>query len=462
MEIPRWHKTARWLCFAALPCAFGAQAQTLSLTNLLERARASEPTYLGARAAVTGARAREDQAFGAMLPQVSVSAGTHTNDRDYVTRNDYTPEAKDRYNNHSAQINLTQPLWRPANTAGLDQAKSMAAQAQWQLTSAEQELAARLVEAWFDLLAARDAEAFTGRQAEAAEQHWRITARARELGTGSAPQAEAARARFEQAKADAAMAGTEIGLKRAALEQWTGALPDGALPHLRGDAELTPQAATDLEAWLRDVETGNPTLLAARRAHEAAGAEVRKQRAGHSPTLDLVASYGRNSQAVGGFPGQAGYDITQGSVGLQLNVPLYSGGTQSAKVAEALAQEDRASQEVEAARRSAALAVKRAWFAWQGAVARAAAGAQAIRAARAELTRASRGSAQGLQTRLEVLQAEQQLRAGQRDFRKGRYDQIASFIRLKAATGTLSSSDIAGIDAWLVAPPDAADPKATQ
>jgi outer membrane protein len=255
------------------------------------------------------------------------------------------------------------------------------------------------------------------------------------------------------------MADTEIGLKRAALEQWTGSLPDGTLPHLLGEAPLLDPAAVALDAWLQDVEAGNPTLLAARRALEAAQAEVRKQRAGHHPTLDLVASYGKNSQEVGGFPGQSGYDIQQGSIGLQLNLPLYSGGTQSAKVAEALAQEARARQEVEAARRTAVLSTQRAWFTGQGAAARASAGAQAIRAARAELARVRQGREQGLQTRLEILEAEQQLRAGQRDYRKGRYDQIAARIRLQAAAGTLAVSDVTGLDAWLVPRPEAADPR---
>jgi outer membrane protein len=265
-------------------------------------------------------------------------------------------------------------------------------------------------------------------------------------------------AKLEQARADAVIADSDIEQKRAVLEQWTGPLPEGDLPHLRGNVTLANPSERTLEDWLEEVEENNPTLLAARQAHEAANAEVKKQRAGHSPTLDLVASYGRNSQEVGGFPGQSGYDITTGSIGLQLNIPLYSGGTQSAKVAEAHAQAYRARQEVESARRSAVLSSKRAWFAWQGAAARARAGAQILSAARVELTRANRGKTQGLQTRLNILQAEQQLRAGQRDYRKGRYDQIVALIRLKTAAGSLAVSDIAGIDGLLVPQHEAADP----
>jgi len=105
--------------------------------------------------------------------------------------------------------------------------------------------------------------------------------------------------------------------------------------------------------------------LAALRAVDAARDEARKQRAGHQPTIDVVASYGRNAQAVGGFPGQNGYDIWQGSIGLQLNVPIYAGGGQDAKVREALAMQEKAAQALELAKRNARAMVKQAWFGWR-------------------------------------------------------------------------------------------------
>jgi outer membrane protein len=107
------------------------------------------------------------------------------------------------------------------------------------------------------------------------------------------------------------------------------------------------------------------------------------------------------------------------------------------------------------------LAAQRAWYAGQGAVARAAAGAQAMRAARAELARAQRGRDQGLQTRLEILQAEQQLRAGERDYRKGRYDQILMGLRLQVAAGALATTDLTGLDEQFVAQAETTEPGAS-
>jgi outer membrane protein len=417
---------------------------------LLERARSGEPGYLSARADVEVADARVGQAFGTMLPQISVTGSTHANDRDYETRSSLVPEEKDRYNNNSAQISLTQPLWRYENIVGWRQAKRVAEQARHALTGAEQLLFSRLAASWFDFLAARDAVVFTERQAAAYELEWKTLARGEELGDMSLVEVEEARAKLDQALSDKITAQAEAQLKQAALEQLSGPLGSFAAPWLREVAELSFSPKETLENWLSGIEGGNPGLLAAIRAFEAAAAEVDKQRAGHYPTLDLVASYGKNSQQVGGFPGQEGYDIKQGSIGLQLNVPIFSGGTQSAKVREAVAQKEKARLEMEAARRAATLEIKQAWFLWQSGTARVQAGHQAIRAVRLLLAQSRKGEELGLNTGIEILRAEQQLHAGERDLQKARYDQIVARIRLKASVGALSEEDVAAIDALLV------------
>lgn len=449
-----------WGIHIALACLVfsqGAFGQTLA--SLLDLARSSEPTYLGVKTNVMAAKARVDQAFGVMLPQVSLTGSTNAHDRNYNTRDSHDPSASEGYNSNSAQVSLTQPIWRYANIVGWRQAKVVAEQSEYQLAGAEQELLAKLVEAWFNVLAARDEVAFTTQQAAAQQFQLAVATRGGELGASSWPQLEEARAKLDQALADVAMAESEAQLKRAELEQLVGPLHELNASYMRGEAVLASPTAVKLDGWLQGGDAGNPNLLAAMRAYEAAEAEVSKQRAGHYPTLDLVASYGKNSQSVGGFPGQSGYDIKQGTMGLELSVPIFSGGTQSAKVVEALAQQEKARLEVEMARRTAVLAIKQAWFTWHSAQIRTLAGIQAIRSAHSTLAQAQVGTGQGLKTRLDILQAEQQLRAGQRDFRKGRYDQVVAYVKLKAAVGSLTEGDVAALDALLVTSPEEADPE---
>lgn len=424
------------------------QAQTFSV--LLERAVVGDPSFLGARTGVDVADARKRQAVGGLLPQVNGTANTNANNRDYQTRASNQPSGQDRYNSNAYQVSLTQPLWRYANVVGLQQADNIAAQAEHQLAGAEQDLFVRMLQAWFDVLAARDTGLFTMQQMLAAERNLETVRRGEEMGTHSEPQLEEAKAKSDQAVADALTAETETQLKVAALEQIVGALRGFVPPFMRDWVAIADPGMEKMEVWLERVETQHPNVLAAGKALEAASDEVRKQWAGHQPTIDIVANYGKNSQAVGGFPGQAGYDTKTGAVGLQLTVPIFSGGAQSAKVDEAIAQKEKARHDLEAARRAALLAGKQAWLGWQSARMRAVAGAQMVRSAEATLELARQGLEKGLKVELDVLQAEQNWRAALRDYRKARYEQMVSYAKLKAATGNLTQADVQAMDALFI------------
>ncbi len=117
------------LVAVGLLSATSASARAQGLPELFEMARESEPTFLGAQANLKGAQARTRQAYGAMLPQLSMSAGTNWVDRKYKTRNSPNEPDLDRYNSNSYQLNFNQPLWRPGNIAGYEQAELVEAPA---------------------------------------------------------------------------------------------------------------------------------------------------------------------------------------------------------------------------------------------------------------------------------------------------------------------------------------------
>lgn len=427
------------------------------LSELLERAQSGEPTYLGAKTGVYVAKARVDQAFGALLPQINATAGVNYNKRRYHTKQDSIPTAKDAYNSNSFQVTLTQPLWRYANVVSLNEAKSGVLQAEYQLAGSEQELFAKLVSAWLDVLSAHDnLQAMIG-QEKFTRKQWQIAQRGVVLGTSGRPQAEDARAKYDQAHSDMNTAEDDVQTKLAALEQIVGPGPEFENFVMIDSAVLANLRKNSLDHWLAAANSGNPNILAARAAFFVAEDEVSKQRAGHQPTLDVVASYGRNGQAVGGFPGQSGYDIWQGAVGLQLNVPLFSGGVQSGKVAEAVAMKRKARLDIEVARRAARLAIKQAWFGWQAAHGRAEAGFQSVKSARLALKNAHRSKKLGVKMALDELQAEQQLLVALRDWHKARYDEVAEHVKLKAAAGVATAGDVIALDHLFIRAPAGAD-----
>lgn len=433
------------------PCLGATQTpKVVSLGDLFALAHDSEPGYDAARANLVAARARERQAYGAMLPQISATASTNGNGRRYQTLDTKTATLHDRYHAHTGQLSLNQPLWRRANSVALAQAGSAAEQANWQLADTEQQLYAKLATGWFDLMEARDAVDFNAAQRDALKAQWDIARRSAELGAKSQPEADDARAKYEQADADELSAEMDVQTKIAAIEPWIGSADSLVQPWLREDARIPDLLGDDADGWVAQIDEHCPALRAASAAIAAADAEIDKQRAGHQPTLDIVATYGNNDQNVGNFPGQPGYRIATLTVGLQLNVPLYSGGTQSAKVVEALALRDKARDDFESARRQAVLNVKTAFFGWRAGRARTVAARTAIDAARRALALASRGTSHGVRTEADVLTARQQLAAARRDRRKGSYQQLTAFIKLKATLGDLTGADVDELDALFV------------
>ncbi len=430
--------------------AFSGLAQAGAFATLLEMAHSNDPTYLSAKVAVESAEARTNQAFGQLLPQVSASLNSKFNDRDYHVRDGNNRTAKDQYNSNSAELNLTQPIWKYSNIISLRQAKSTTSQAEQQLANTEQELLSKVVSTWLDYLGARDQTLFTQQQIAVSNFKLQVAQRGFELGSISKPELDELKAKFDQANAENVTAETDLNLKGALLEQIVGSVNRLKPVFMRDDAKLFNLSSENFDSVLARAESESHNILAAMYAYEAATAEVKKQYAGHQPTLDLVASYGKNSQAVGGFPGQDGYDIKQGAIGLQLNVPIYSGGIQSAKVQEAIAQQEKARLDMEAAKRLAILTTKQAWYGWHSAYSKTLASEQAITAANSALLAAKVAVNSGLRSEVAVFEAKQQLSAAQRDNNRSRYDQVSNFIKLKSVIGVLTNEDIIALDTLFV------------
>lgn len=425
------------------------QAAALTLTEAVELARRNDPAYLSAQAGLKAAQERESQARSAMLPQLAATVNTSTNRRDYTVRDALSTESLTTYNSHSGQLNLTQPLWRHANLISLDQSRAAAAQAGHQLDAAGLDMLVRLSQAWFDFMLAGDSLLYAEQGVALARHQLAQLQYSSEVGLGSETALAEARAKHEQAVAEAAAAQSDLDVKISALEQIVGIIPGAPPPALPERFPLPAPGRDTLESWLNAADSGNPSILAAQFALGSAREEIRKQRAGHEPTLDIVGSYGRNAQGTGTFPGQSGYDITQQTLGLQLNIPLYSGGGQQAKVREAVALVERAAQDLETARRNARAAVKQAWFGWQASRARHDAALHLANFFSLSLESAMLGKEKGVRSELDILQARQQLSGARRDLQKARYGMLINSLRLKAAAGQPIEHDLAALSAAL-------------
>lgn len=450
----RFSQRASYWLGLGMACLAWHNSYALSLSDAVALARSGDPTFLSAQANLAVARERANQAFANVLPQVNASASANANHRVYTTRTTPSTTYDDKFGSHSAQINLTQPLWRSANRAAITQTDAALAQAEYQLAAADQDLLVRLAQAWFDVLSARDQLTFTRDQVSTSQQELDQTARAAALGILGQPSREEARMKYDQSVAERTAAEADLAVKFAALEQIIGPALFPALPALSDQYPLTDLKGDTLERWLSGADSDNPAIRAALSALEAANAEIRKQRAGHEPTVDIVGSYGKNAQGSGTFGGQGGYDSTTGSIGLQFNLPLYSGGGQSAKVREAVALRAKAQQELESARRNARSQGKQAWYGCLANQSRLLAARQTLQYATLNLQSARSGVATGIKTELDVLKGQQQRYGALRDLARARYESTLNYFRLKASVGQLMDEDLVSLDKWLVQAPE--------
>jgi outer membrane protein len=223
----------------------------------------------------------------------------------------------------------------------------------------------------------------------------------------------------------------------------------GTLSPLRDRPNLMPPQPADLAQWVRSAEDTSYAVQIARGNYEIATREVQRQRDGHKPTLDLVGGYN-----VSKFNGTQSNEfinprINTGTVGLQLNVPIYQGGLVQSRVREALSLQDRSNAELESARRSSANAARDAYTGVNFGLAQVRALESAEVSARTQLDSTQLGYQVGVRILLDVLNATTQLVQTQRDLKRARYDFLLAALRLKASSGALTEEDIAGVNALL-------------
>jgi outer membrane protein len=181
---------------------------------------------------------------------------------------------------------------------------------------------------------------------------------------------------------------------------------------------------------------------------EFAAKEVERNRAAHRPTLDAVASY-THSGTGAGFQGGVGNDTNTAVIGLQFALPLYQGGAVNSRVREAIANLEKARQDLEAAKRTAALNTRQAFLGVTSGIALVRALQSAVVSSQSQLDSTRLGQEVGVRTGVDVLNAQQQLFQARRDLAQARYNYILNLLRLKAATGRLVEDDIARISQWL-------------
>ncbi len=431
------------LLVAAALAAGPAAAE--DLLQIYREAQKSDPQLASARAGWEATQEKVPQARAGLLPSVSASGAANVNRYTFSAGGGESGLDVNRdFYQSSLTVSASQPLYRYQNVVVYDQAKQLVTQSDYTLVLAQQDLIIRTAVAYFDVLLAEFNVELAAQQKLAVAEQLAQAKRNFEVGTATITDTNEAQAKYDQIVATEIQALNDLDRRRTALRAIIGRFPQ-SLKRVGRGFDPDPPTPNNLDFWVDKAVASNMNVRFQQANFEIASLEVDRAKAGHYPTLDLVASYG-------GLIGNAATNIgvrnnsTLGQIGLQLNVPIYTGGFVNSRVREAIALQDKARQDLETAKRSAISNAQDGFSGVNSAVASVKANEQAVQSAEVALQSNKLGQEVGIRTNLDVLNVQQNVFSARRDLANAYFTYLLAVLRLKAAVGTLDEQDLADLN----------------
>jgi outer membrane protein len=468
----RAHFLARYVAvalFGSLSAHAASSPDSVDLLQVYQRALQNDPVIREAEANRLATLENKPQARAGLLPQLVVTGTYNRLDTERtgssLQRTDPNQENSDLVavptttnadgvTSKQYQIRLTQALFRWDRWVGLKQADKRVAQAEIDFKAAQQDLLARTAQRYFDVLAAQDTleaaqatlEAFS-RQLEQAEKRF-------EVGLIAITDVQEARAARDRANAAVIAAKRSLATSREYLRELTGETY-GNLAKPGDDMPLRTPLPENEDDWVKAALDQNLRLLSARLQTEIAKTEVRVAQSGHLPTLDLVATKSRSEDEGDAFTrgklyyGLADTENDQEVIGIQLNFPIFSGGSTQSQVRQRVYLHRAARERSERTARETEREARDAYLGVLSEMSRVQALKQAVASSQTALQATEAGFEVGTRTTVDVLEARRNLFDAQTNYARSRYDYIINLLRLKIATGNLSETDLQEVNGWL-------------
>lgn len=412
----------------------GAPATAEDLLQVYRQALESDPSLKAAVATREAAREIRPQARALSLPSVGV---TLEQDRTFGLAGVPYGTA---YNSHTYAIALQQPIYNRSHQVQRRLAEVTIGQAEIALLSAEDEIIPRVAQGYFGVLAALDNLNFAVAEKNAFARQLEQANRRFEVGLATITDVYDAQARFDGAVSQEIDAANTLADAREALRQFTGQ-DYASLQALGEQMPLTLPEPRDPERWVGMALDNNLRLRSARLGVEQARENIQLQKAGHYPTVSLNAS--RADVA------QMNSDTSGSQIGVQVNIPLYSGGAVSSRAREAAYQYEAARQNLENLQREIMRVVRDAYRAQETAISQINALNQTRVSTRSALEATQAGYEVGTRTIVDVLTAERNVYQAGRDYAAARYKYVMNYLTLRQAAGPLAEGDLTRINAWL-------------
>lgn len=435
-----------------------------SATDLLsawQAARSHDPSYMAEQAGGDAGSQKRQQARALWKPRISIRAGAGAVDMKSDTNGaSFSAPAIGSMNNarfitdiHQgtdarAGLIASMPLYSPERRASSEQLELQSDLATTQLKLSDHALFLRVAQSYFDVLNAEDALTTLEAHKRSVQELLDIAKENFRVGKSASTDVHEAQATFDAAFADEAALQSDLEYKRSVFTDLTG-LPGTALAHLRADTRLEGLRPANMQELIDRALSLNPEIQMRDTAHEIAKKEIEKHRLASSTTVDLVAQYER--QRVGGSnsAGSASINNRNAWIGVQINVPLYTGGMRESQLAESLALEEKARQETDATKLVISQRVRSSYFSLTTGLQQIQAFQQGLVSAASKLDATQTGRELGARTTADVLNAQQAYYSVQSNLLRARYQVLMAALSLSAASGDLDVERLKRVNAFL-------------
>src|SRR6202167_4848355 len=467
------------LLIALSCCLAWSAASAADLLAVYQRALQNDPQLKEAEATRLAALESKPQALAALLPQISGS-GTASKEKDAGASNQTEtvevaggPTIVESFPfngrvvtiTHKYGVDLKQNLFRWENWVALQRADAQVAQAEADYQAAQQDLIARVAQRYFDVLAAEDDLDAQRANVESVNRQLDQAEKRYQVGLIAVTDVQEARAAHDSGAAAVIASKRQLATAQESLREITG---DGfdTLARPAEPFELTTPDPSSEDRWVEMALQQNLSLVSSRLAADIARENVSAARGGHYPSLDLVGSRYRENQNGtdtfnnGSSAGGTTLNENQGTIGLQLTFPLYSGGMVSSQVRQAVYQHRAAKERVERVARQTEHDARDSYLGVLSEISRVKALGRGGGANATSLRATESGYERGTRTAVDVLQSRQQWVQAQTDYSRSRYDYMLNVIKLQQAAGILSEQSLGRLNALLTdtpAPPPQTD-----
>jgi outer membrane protein, protease secretion system len=442
---------ARISLMIGLALAGAPAAHAIGIVDVYGAALNHDPEYAAAEQEKRAGDANVAIGRSYLLPNLSASYSTY---RNATGTTEFGPQYgspvsyNQTYHAYSDSVQLRQPLINFEGLARYRYGKATALASDATFNDKSEDLVVRVLSAYTDTLFALDQVALATAQKKTFDAQLASNEALFKNGQGTRTDILETSSKLELAQADLSDAQDNLDNASHALEALTGldaTLDVANLDRLSDHFEPTLPSPASFEEWRDIALDNNADLIAQRNTVEAARQQLQVVRAGYYPRVDLVASIGQNQSSTVDTIGQRYFTK---SAGIEVTIPLYSGGMVSASSAQARANYERAQDDLLDQTNKVLLDLRKQFNLCSSSIARIEALEKAVDSATLQIAATHKSVEAGVRTNVDVLTATQQLYESKRDLAKARYQYMIASLQLKHAAGILNEQDLYDLSKW--------------